>query len=69
MRTLQFYSGVRHGHRGVLRVDRRTTRWSPPRDESLSYPRRLTRPTTADSEMVEEESTAEKEVLWCIRDH
>jgi enhancer of polycomb-like protein len=69
MRILQFYSGVRHGHRGVLRVDRRTTHWSPPCDESLSYPRHLTRPTTADSEMVEEESTAKKEVSWRICDH
>ncbi|KAI0280469.1 hypothetical protein BGY98DRAFT_1095464 [Russula aff. rugulosa BPL654] len=59
---------VRRGRGGVLRVDRRTTRWSPPRDELLSYPRRLTRPTTADSEMPEEESTAEKEVSWRIRD-
>jgi hypothetical protein len=59
---------VRRGRGGVLRVDRRTTRRSPPRDELLSYPRRLTKPTTADSEMPEEESTAEKEVSWRIRD-
>jgi enhancer of polycomb-like protein len=59
---------VRRGRGGVLRVDRRITRRSPPRDELLSYPRRSTRPTTADSEMPEEESTAEKEVSWRIRD-
>lgn len=59
---------VRRGRGGVLRVDRRTTRRSPPRDELLSYPRRLTRPTTADSKMPEEESTTEKEASWRIRD-
>ncbi|KAF8495934.1 enhancer of polycomb-like-domain-containing protein [Russula emetica] len=59
---------VRRGRGGVLRVDRRTTRRSPPRDELQSYPWRLTRSTTADSEMPEEESTAEKEVSWRIRD-
>ena len=59
---------MRRGRGGVLRVDRRTTRRSPRRDELLSYPRRSTRPTTTDSEMPEEESTAEKEVSWRIRD-
>jgi enhancer of polycomb-like protein len=59
---------VRRGRGGVLRVDRRTTRRSPPRDELLSYPRRLTKSTTTDSEMPEEESIAEKEVSWRIRD-
>ena len=52
-------------------MDRRATRWSPPHDELLSYPRRLTSPTTADSETPEtpeEDSTAEKEVSWRIRD-
>ena len=43
-----------------------TTCWSPPCDELLSYPQSLTSPTTVDSEMPEEESTAKKEVLWCI---
>ena len=59
---------MRRGRGGVLRVDRRTARWSPPRDELLSYPRRLTSPTTVDSEIPEEEATAEKEVSWRIRD-
>ena len=57
---------VRRGREGVLRVDCRATR-SPPHDELLTYPRWLTSPTTADSEMPEEESTAEKEVSWHIR--
>jgi hypothetical protein len=48
------------------RVEHRTTCWSPPRDE-WNYPWRVARPTAADSEMPEEESTAKKEVSWCIR--
>ena len=49
-------------------MDRHTTCWSPPRDELLSYPQHLTWPTTADSDMPEEESTAKKEVSWRICD-
>ena len=59
---------MRHSHGGMLRVDHRTTHWSPPRNELLNYPWRLTWPTTADSDMPEEESTAEKKVLWRIHD-
>ena len=61
---------VRCGRGGVLYVDRRTTRWYPPCDELLSYPRCLTRSTTADSEAPEPEEapTTEKEVSWHIRD-
>jgi len=54
---------VRRGRGGVLRVDRRTTRRSPARDELLSFPRRLTSPA---SERSEEESTTDAEVSWRI---
>jgi len=56
---------VRRGRGGVLRVDRRTTRRSPARDELLGFPRRL---TGSASERSEEESTTETEVSWRVRD-
>jgi hypothetical protein len=58
---------MRGGRGGVLRVDRCTTCWSPPRDELLSYPL-LNKANNSNSEMPEEESTVEKDVSWRIRD-
>ena len=52
----------------MLRVDRRATRQSPPSDELLRYPRRLSSTASVDSEMASKESNADKEMSWRIRD-
>ena len=59
---------VRRGRGGVLRVDRRTPRQSPPSDELLRYPRRLSSPASADTRVSDEESATAKEISWRIRD-
>ena len=58
---------MRRGRGGALHVDRRTSRRSLPRGESLGYPRRLASSSTAESEMAENGSS-EKEDSWRIRD-
>jgi hypothetical protein len=55
---------VRRGWGVALRVDCHATCRSPPRDESLNYPRRLASP---ESETLGNEST-EKEASWHGRD-
>ncbi|KAI0300651.1 enhancer of polycomb-like-domain-containing protein [Multifurca ochricompacta] len=59
---------IRRGRGGVLRVDRRSSRRSPPCDEVLRYPRRLANITSAESEATEEELAAEREISWRIHD-
>ena len=49
-------------------MDRRATRQSLPSDELLRYPRRLSSTASVDSEMASEESNADKEMSWRIRD-